>query len=144
MVGDRIRKIREDKKMGLNETAKSAGISGSYLSNIEKGIKSNPSTETLQKIAAALGVFIDEFFKEDSPKTDVENLDIPQEYTDKYKVTKKDLKQRDEVINHAQAFMMDDKVSETDKERLFEIVNKLYWKSKSNNKEKYGKNKGDK
>lgn len=65
MLGERIKKIRDQKKMGLNETARLAGISGSYLSNIEKGIKSNPSTDTLQKIADALAVSINEFFDED-------------------------------------------------------------------------------
>lgn len=64
MLGNRIKKIREIQNLGLNETAKLAGISGSYLSNIEKGIKTNPSMEALNKIADALGVSVDEFFKE--------------------------------------------------------------------------------
>lgn len=59
--------------MGLNETAKMAGISGSYLSNIEKGIKNNPSTETLQKIANVLGVSVKEFFKVDADSGKVES-----------------------------------------------------------------------
>lgn len=66
MNGEKIKNIRLSKKLGLNETAKKAGISGSYLSNIEKGIKTNPSTETLEKIADALNVSINEFFDKDS------------------------------------------------------------------------------
>lgn len=66
MLGDRIRSIREDKKMGLNETADLAGISGSYLSNIENGIKKNPSMKTLSNIASALGVSVDDFFKDEA------------------------------------------------------------------------------
>ena len=63
MLGDNIKNIREEKKLGLNETARLAGISPSYLSDIEKGNKTNPSMEVLQKIADALDVSIEEFFK---------------------------------------------------------------------------------
>lgn len=63
MLGDNIKSIREEKKLGLNETARLAGISPSYLSDIEKGNKTNPSMEVLQRIADALDVSIEEFFK---------------------------------------------------------------------------------
>jgi len=63
VLGDNIKSIREEKKLGLNETAKLAGISPSYLSDIEKGNKTNPSMEVLQRIADALDVSIKEFFK---------------------------------------------------------------------------------
>lgn len=64
MIGENIKKIREEKHLGLNETARMAGISGSYLSNIEKNIKLNPSMESLEKIAKALNVSVEDFFKE--------------------------------------------------------------------------------
>lgn len=63
MLGDNIKSIREEKKLGLNETARLAGISPSYLSDIEKGNKTNPSMEVLRRIADALDVSIEEFFK---------------------------------------------------------------------------------
>lgn len=62
MLGDNIKEIRILKKLGLNELAKKSNISGSYLSNIEKGIKNNPSIEALSNIADALDVSIEEFF----------------------------------------------------------------------------------
>ena len=65
MLGENIKKIRQSKKMGLNKTASLAGISGSYLSNIEKGIKENPSMDVLNKIATALNVSINSFFEEE-------------------------------------------------------------------------------
>lgn len=65
MIGDNVKRIRESQNLGLNETAKIAGISGSYLSNIEKNIKTNPSMETLKKIADALGVLVEDFFKDE-------------------------------------------------------------------------------
>lgn len=63
MLGDNIKSIRMEKKLGINETARLAGISPSYLSDIEKGNKTNPSMEVLQRIADALDVSIEEFFK---------------------------------------------------------------------------------
>ncbi|MBU3188722.1 helix-turn-helix domain-containing protein [Clostridium bowmanii] len=63
MLGDNIKRIRKSRKLGLNELAKKSDISGSYLSNIEKGIKTNPSIDALNNIAKALGISVDELFK---------------------------------------------------------------------------------
>ncbi|APQ72019.1 hypothetical protein CF070_12425 [Clostridium botulinum] len=59
MLGENIKKIRINKGLGLNETARKAGISGSYLSDIENGKKENPTVTTLNKIADALEVPLD-------------------------------------------------------------------------------------
>lgn len=72
MLGNTIKKIRLSKNMGLNKTASLAGISGSYLSNIEKGLKENPSMEVLHKIANALNVPVNAFFEE-NPNIEKEN-----------------------------------------------------------------------
>jgi transcriptional regulator with XRE-family HTH domain len=64
MVGDNIKQIRISKKLGLNELAKKSNISGSYLSNIEKGIKNNPSIDALNNIADALDVSIEDLFSD--------------------------------------------------------------------------------
>ena len=73
VIGENIKKIREAKLMGLNETARLANISGSYLSNIEKGIKTNPSIEALKRIANVFDVQVEEFFKDHPAK---ENLNM--------------------------------------------------------------------
>jgi transcriptional regulator with XRE-family HTH domain len=73
MVGSKITEIRKLKGMSLSKLAEKAGISKGYLSNIETGIKENPSTEMLEKIAAALDVEVSDLFD----KTPVEDkLDI--------------------------------------------------------------------
>ncbi len=59
MLGENIKKIRLNKKLGLNKTAEKAEISGSYLSDIENGKKENPTIATLTKIADALEVPLD-------------------------------------------------------------------------------------
>ncbi|OAA87599.1 helix-turn-helix domain-containing protein [Clostridium ljungdahlii] len=64
MIGNNIKKIRLTNKLGLNETARKAGISAGYLSSLERGEKKNPSMDSLQKIADALNVSVNEFFDE--------------------------------------------------------------------------------
>jgi len=51
----RIREVRVDKKMSQSELARKAGISQSYLSELESNKKS-PTLRQLCKIANALGV----------------------------------------------------------------------------------------
>lgn len=53
-IGNKIRELRLEYDLTLKELAARAGISLSYLSDIEKG-RSNPSVDTLQNIADALG-----------------------------------------------------------------------------------------
>ena len=54
-VGDKIKSERRKKSLKQKELAKLAGISNTYLCDIEKG-RSNPSIETLKTIAIALQV----------------------------------------------------------------------------------------
>lgn len=63
MIGDNIKIIRKLKEIGLNELARAAGVNASYLSAIELKKKNNPSVITLEKIAKALNVGSEEFFK---------------------------------------------------------------------------------
>ncbi len=54
-VGDRIREIRENKKISLRNLAERTEVSASLISQIENG-KVDPSLSTLRKIAIALDV----------------------------------------------------------------------------------------
>lgn len=62
-IGEKLRKVRQDKKMSLRELAATADISASMLSQIETG-KVFPSVRSLYDIATALGVTVDYFFPE--------------------------------------------------------------------------------
>lgn len=57
-----IKEIRMAKGYGLNELAKKADVSVSYLSEIERGKKNGVSIEILCKLAKALGVDVSELF----------------------------------------------------------------------------------
>ncbi|PRR86012.1 helix-turn-helix domain-containing protein [Clostridium luticellarii] len=132
-----LKELRYEKDVKQEDVAKAIGISKSGYGYYEQG-RSMPDPEMLLKLAKYFNVSADYLLG----NTDIkEPIDVPQEYTDKYKVTKRDIKQHDEVIKHAQAFMMDDKVGEKDKEKLVAVINKIYWDSKAKNKEKFGRKK---
>src|SRR6266545_3707121 len=57
-TGDRIRHIREKKKMTQDQLAEASGISKGFLSDVENN-KRNISSENLLKIANALGASVD-------------------------------------------------------------------------------------
>lgn len=57
-LGNRLRSQRYLADMTLKEAGQRAGVSVSFLSDIERG-KSNPSVPTLQRLAAAYGTSAD-------------------------------------------------------------------------------------
>jgi transcriptional regulator with XRE-family HTH domain len=60
-LGRRIRSIREARGSSLRRVAAAAGVSESFLSQVERGVAS-PSVATLRSIAGALGESIASFF----------------------------------------------------------------------------------
>mgnify|MGYP000878506575 CR=1 FL=1 len=139
-INEKIKSRRQELGLTLEEVGNYVGVSKATVQRYESGEIKNLKLMTIEKLSQILKV---------TPAylmgwEDAKDVDVPEEYTKKYKVTKKDLNQYEDVLNHAEAFMMDDKVDPEDKQKLFEIVSKLYWESKATNKEKYGKKKGNK
>lgn len=62
-IGKTIRKYRQDKKMSQEALARAADLSFPTIVKIESGETPNPSIDTVKKIAAALGVSIDDLMK---------------------------------------------------------------------------------
>ena len=62
-VASRIIYLREQKGLTTNKLANMAGISQSHLREIELGLR-NPTVETLSYFCDALGVTLEEFFRE--------------------------------------------------------------------------------
>jgi XRE family transcriptional regulator, master regulator for biofilm formation len=56
MIGKNISTIRKQRGLTLSELAARTGISKSYLSNIERNLKQNPSIQVMEKIALVLKV----------------------------------------------------------------------------------------
>ncbi|MBQ3004753.1 MAG: helix-turn-helix transcriptional regulator [Clostridia bacterium] len=63
-IGKRIIELRQKKNISTNKLANEAGISQSYLREIEMGLK-NPTVEMLSYLCYALGVSLKDFFSED-------------------------------------------------------------------------------
>ncbi|UOE95599.1 helix-turn-helix domain-containing protein [Alkalihalobacillus sp. LMS39] len=59
MIGEQVKKYRQEKGMSLSELAETAGVAKSYLSSIERNIQSNPSIQFLEKISKVLGVSVE-------------------------------------------------------------------------------------
>lgn len=61
-MGYRIKEIRELKKMSQEELAQKSGVSRTTISNLENDTDRTTMISTLQKIARALGVTVDQIF----------------------------------------------------------------------------------
>ncbi|AMM95085.1 helix-turn-helix domain-containing protein [Peribacillus simplex] len=72
MIGKRVKKLREEKKMSMTELADKAGVAKSYLSSLERNLQTNPSIQFLEKISAVLNIPVDALLY-DAPNK--ENLD---------------------------------------------------------------------
>ena len=67
-IGQQIRKLRTEKKLTLDKLAEDAGLSKSYLWELENKSPPRPSAEKIAGIAKALGVTVDFFMGETTPK----------------------------------------------------------------------------
>src|SRR5229473_1497160 len=64
MIGERLRVIREEKKMSQGHVEKATGLLRCYLSRVENG-HTIPSLDTLAKWSKALEVSMSELFADD-------------------------------------------------------------------------------
>lgn len=84
LIGDRVKKIREEKRMSMTELAEKAGVAKSYLSSLERNLQTNPSIQFLEKISSVLGVPMDSLLHDevDTKSVDEEWLKIIKEAMD--------------------------------------------------------------
>ena len=62
-IGETIRKYRLQKEMSQDKLSKLADVAFHTVVKIENGETPNPTIDTVKKIAAALGVGVDELLK---------------------------------------------------------------------------------
>ncbi|MBM7585296.1 XRE family transcriptional regulator of biofilm formation [Bacillus pakistanensis] len=84
MIGERVKKLRQERKMSMTELADKAGVAKSYLSSIERNLQQNPSVLFLEKIAGALSVPVDALLHDsaDEQHIDSEWIKIVEEAMD--------------------------------------------------------------
>ncbi len=63
-IGDNIRRIRQKKGISQDRLSKEADLALNTIVKIETDESSNPTVETLEKIAKALGVSVADLFKD--------------------------------------------------------------------------------
>jgi transcriptional regulator with XRE-family HTH domain len=63
-VSDNIRKLRQKKGMSQDRLSKEADLALNTVVKIEIGENPNPTVETLEKIAKALGISVADLFKD--------------------------------------------------------------------------------
>ena len=62
-IGKKIERIRKERRMSQYQLAIDAGLSTSYIPDLEKGLKC-PTVETLDNICYALKITLQDFFTE--------------------------------------------------------------------------------
>jgi transcriptional regulator with XRE-family HTH domain len=60
-VGERLRQLREERRISVRKLAELTAFSASFISQVENG-QASPSIGSLERIAAAVGVTLGEFF----------------------------------------------------------------------------------
>jgi transcriptional regulator with XRE-family HTH domain len=73
VIGERLRDLREEKKMSQGDIEKRTGLLRCYISRVENG-HTVPSVDTLEKMARALEIPMYRLFTEDA---DVKKPNIP-------------------------------------------------------------------
>ena len=63
MIGDNVKKFRKKKGLTQDELARKADIPYTTLTKLESNVVKNPSVQTVEKIAKALDVSIEELIK---------------------------------------------------------------------------------
>lgn len=74
-LGDKIRLLRKEKKLTLEALANNAGLSKSYLWELENRESQKPSAEKLLSIAQALKVDVEFFLETDSRTPEEKHID---------------------------------------------------------------------
>lgn len=73
IIGDRLRALREDKKLSQGDIEKRTGLLRCYISRVENG-HTVPAIETLEKMARALEVPLYQLFYDGEEPPEIPNL----------------------------------------------------------------------
>jgi transcriptional regulator with XRE-family HTH domain len=73
VIGTRLRKLREDRKLSQGDIEERTGLLRCYISRVENG-HTIPSIETLERIASALEIPLYELFYEGNEPPPLPNL----------------------------------------------------------------------
>src|SRR3954465_12236007 len=69
-LGERLRAIRQLRRKTLKSVASAAGLSESFVSQLERG-RTNATIATLQRLSTALGIEVSDLFVSGAPRSRV-------------------------------------------------------------------------
>ena len=87
-LGEKLKKIRTEKKFSLQNLAEKTGLSRSFLSQVERN-KTSPSLSSLIKITSSLGINIGDLFLKEK---DVGDYIVHENERESFSITKDKLK----------------------------------------------------
>lgn len=116
---ERLKRLREEKNMTLDELAKALKTTKSTLSRYENALR-EPKVDFLSEASTFFGVTTDyllgktdERFPEKLKMISIDDLDFPEE-----------------MMKEMTLFFMNGKIAEKDKEKVMRDIQELYWKAK--------------
>lgn len=97
--GARIKELRTEQKMTLDQLAEATASSKSYIWELENKNPPRPSAEKLSAIAKALGVTVDYLFgADDQTKVEAEDMAFFREYSEMPETTRKQLRDMAKIL----------------------------------------------
>jgi XRE family transcriptional regulator, master regulator for biofilm formation len=73
MIGKKIKRLRQQKGYSITELGRLADVSKSYLSQLERGLQTNPSLQFLIKVSKPLDTSINYLLQESKTRKNVDN-----------------------------------------------------------------------
>ena len=70
MIGEKIKKFRNEKGISLTELAERSNVSKSYLNSLERNIKDNPSINLVKRIAKELDTDLSDIIDDERIKSE--------------------------------------------------------------------------
>ena len=70
MIGERVAELRRGRGWEQDDLAAKAGVSQSTVSRVETGARRAPSSETMRRLARALGVPVDALYPDSADAVD--------------------------------------------------------------------------
>lgn len=68
-IGSQLKRLRQDRRLSMRQLSKSAGVTVSYISELESG-RVSPTIATLRKVLVALGTDLGSFFADNGTRTE--------------------------------------------------------------------------
>lgn len=128
-----LKQLREKKGMTIEELAKKAGIGKGTVGDIETG-RNRSTVKTVNKLSAALELTEDEKNELDSAFLGKKIIKIPNVIIQD--MGKNERLQLEKLLSDNSLFFNDEKISDDDKEKLFNALQEVFFTVKLLNKRK--------